>query len=69
MVLPETGCSGRGDGDTTLLLLRHPVHRSGTFMYLTNAVNFFGIEKNALGSSGFASVNVSDNTNISCFFE
>jgi hypothetical protein len=38
-------------------------------VYLTDAVNFFGIEKDTLGRSGFASVNMSDNTNISCFFE
>ena len=36
--LPEGGGSSRGNGDTTLLLLLHPVHGGGTVMYLTNLV-------------------------------
>jgi hypothetical protein len=32
-------------------------------------VNLFRIEEDTLSSSGFASIDMSDNTNISSFFE
>ena len=38
IVGPEGRSRSRGDRDTTLLLLLHPVHRSGTIMYLSDLV-------------------------------
>src|SRR5665647_746892 len=38
IVCPFCKCGSRSDGDTTLLLLFHPVHRCCTIVYFTNAV-------------------------------
>ena len=38
VILPETGGSGGGDGDTSLLLLIHPVHGGGAVVRLTDFV-------------------------------
>jgi len=37
-------------------------------MHFTHAMNFLRVEEDALSSSGFASINMSNNTNISSFF-
>jgi hypothetical protein len=38
-------------------------------VYFTHAVNFPRVEENALGGGGFPSINMSDNTYISGFFQ
>ena len=68
-VPPETGGSGGGDGNASLLLLLHPVHSSGTLMGLTYFVIDAGVKQNTLGRSGFAGINVSHDTDISCFLK
>ena len=69
MILPETGGSSGSDGNTTLLLLSHPVHGGGTLVGLTQLVVDAGVEENTLGSRSLACVNVSHDADISCFLE
>jgi hypothetical protein len=69
VIAPKTGGSSRGDGDTTLLLLLHPVHGCGTLMGLTYFVVNTGVEQNTLGSSGLTGIDVSHDTNVSGFFK
>src|SRR3989338_2926474 len=65
--LPKTGGSGRGNRNTALALLLHPVHNCGTLVHLTDFVRYAGIKQNTLGNRGFACVDVSDNTDIASF--
>ncbi len=58
MVFPLGGGGGRGDGDATLLLLDHPVHDGGAVVNLSDFVGAAGVEKDALGCSGLARVDV-----------
>ena len=62
--LPETGGRRRGNGNTPLLLLLHPVHGGRTIVHLTNLVGQAGVEKNALGGRGFTRVHVRTDTDI-----
>ena len=62
--IPVTGGSSRGDGDTTLLLLLHPVHGGGTIMNFTDLVVDAGVEKDALGGRGLASVDMRHDANV-----
>ena len=62
---PVAGGCSRGDGNTTLLLLNHPVHGSSAFMSFTDLVYSAGIEQNTFGSSGFTSIDVSHDADIS----
>ena len=68
-VTPEAGCRSRGDSDTTLLFLRHPVHGRCTLMRLTQLVVDSGIEQDTFCRRGLPGVNVSHDTDISCFFQ
>ncbi len=45
IVVPESGRSSRGDCDTALLLLLHPVHGGCAVMHLADLVGKTGIEK------------------------
>ena len=67
--LPVAGGSGGGDGDTTLLLLRHPVHGGGTIMGLTDLIVHAGVEQDTLGRRGLARIDVSHNADISGIFK
>jgi hypothetical protein len=58
------GSSG-SDGNTSLLLLSHPVHGCGTVMRVTHFVNTTRIEKNTFGRGCFTCIDVSHDTNIS----
>src|SRR6266566_288838 len=69
VIKPETCSSGRGNRDAALLLLGHPVHSSSPFMHLTHTVNFLSVEEDTLSRGGFTSINMSDDTNITSFFE
>ena len=69
MVFPETSRCGGGNGDTSLLLLFHPVHSWRTVMRFAHFTVDTGIEQNTLGGSGFTRVNMCHNTNISCHFK
>ena len=69
MILPETGGGGGCNRNAALLLLRHPVHCRGPFMYLTHAVNLLGIEKDTLRRGRLAGIDMRYDTNISCFLK
>ena len=58
VALPVTGGRSGGDGNPTLLLLRHPVHCRRTLVGLTNLVVDACIIQDSLGSGGFSGVNV-----------
>ena len=63
-VFPDAGGRRRRDGDAALLLLRHPVHRRGAFMDLTNAVRASCIEQDALRGGGLTGIDVGHDADI-----
>ena len=63
-VVPESGSSSRGDSDTTLLLLLHPVHRSSTVVYLTDLVCQTRVEQDTLRSSCLTGIDVCHDTDV-----
>ena len=64
LVLPEGGRCGRGDGDTALLLLDHPVHGGAALMHLADLVGFTRVEKDSLGRRGLTGIDVGHDTDI-----
>ena len=64
-ILPSASSGGRGNGDTTLLFLFHPIHGGSSLVHLTNFVGFASVVKDTLGGGGFASINVSHDSDIS----
>ena len=64
-VAPVAGGSSGSDGDTTLLLLNHPVHGSAAIMNFADLVVDTGVVQNTLGSSSLTSINVGHNADIS----
>ena len=69
VAVPLTGGSGRGDGDTALLLLDHPVHGGGAFVHFTDLVVLTGVEQDALSRRRLTGVDVGHNANIADVFE
>ena len=65
MIFPVTSGSRRSDGNTTLLLLLHPVHGGRTLMGLTDLVVDTGIEQDTLSRRRFTGVDMSHDTNVS----
>ena len=63
--LPEAGRCSRGNRNTPLLLLLHPVHGCRAIMHFTNLVRQAGVEKNTLSGRGFTRVHMSADTDIS----
>ena len=61
---PVQSCCRRGDGDTTLLLLLHPVHGSRTVVYFTNLVVHTSVVEDALGGGRLAGIYVGSDTNV-----
>ncbi|CCJ99810.1 hypothetical protein BN130_2534 [Cronobacter malonaticus 507] len=61
---PECGSRSGGNGNTTLLLLFHPVHSCGAVMNFTDFVVYTGVEQNTFGSSGFTGVDVRTDTDV-----
>ena len=55
------------NGDAALLLFLEEVHGCGAVVHFTNFVNAAGVEKNALGDGGFASVDVRADSEVSDF--
>jgi len=66
---PETGGGGGSYGDTSLLLLRHPVHCCRTFVGLTDLVIDSRIEQDPLGRGGFTRVDMRHDTDVSGSFQ
>ena len=68
-VSPEAGGCGRGDSDTSFLLLFHPVHRGSALVNLTELMSFTRVEQDTLCSRRFTGVNVRHYADISDPFE
>ena len=64
-VAPVAGGSSGSDGDTTLLLLNHPVHGSAAIMNFADLVIDAGVVQNTLGSRSLTSIDVGHNADIS----
>ena len=65
VVIPHTGCGGRGDGDASLLFLFHPVHSCGAVMDFADFVVHSGVIEDAFGCGGLSGVDVGHDANIS----
>ena len=65
VALPLRGRRRRGDGDATLLLLLHPVHRGAALMDLADPVRLAGVVQDALGRRGLARVDVRRDPDVS----
>ena len=64
VVGPETGRGGRGNRDTALLLLLHPVHRGRAVVDFTDLVVLAGVIEDALGRSRLPSINVGHDADV-----
>ena len=64
VVIPICRGRRRSDGDTALLLLDHPVHGRGAFVYFTDLVVLAGVVQDALCRGCFARINVGHDTDI-----
>ena len=62
------GCSG-SNGNTTFLLLNHPVHGRAAVMSLTNFMVNTGVVQDTLGGGSFTSIDVSHNTDVTGEFK
>ena len=69
MIFPMAGGSCGSDGDTSLLLLLHPVHSGGTLMGLTDLIGDAGVVKNTLGGGSLTCVDMGHYADISGFFK
>ena len=63
-IVPECSRSSGSNRDTTLLLLRHPVHCSSTIMSLTDLVCQTCVKQDTFRSRCLTSVNVSHDTDV-----
>ena len=68
-VTPLAGRGRRGDGDTALLLLLHPVHGGGAFVDFADLVSSAGVVEDALGRGGFTGINVGHDADVSHFLK
>ena len=64
VILPVAGGCGGGNGDTSLLLVCHPVHGSRTLVGLTYLMGLTGVEQDTLGGRGLTGIDVSHDTDI-----
>ena len=64
-VRPVAGGSSRSNGDTTLLLLNHPVHGGAAIVDLTDLVVDTGVVQDTLGSGRLAGIDMGHNADIS----
>ena len=69
VVVPDARGGSRGNGDTTLLLLGHVVHRGCTVVHLTDLVALACVIQDALGRRGLTSVDVSHDADIASALE
>ena len=69
VIVPEAGRRSRGDGDTTLLFLLHPVHGGRTIVHFTDLVRLAGVVKDTLGGRGLTGVDMRHNTDIAIHIE
>jgi hypothetical protein len=69
VIIPKTGSGSRGYGNTTLLLLLHPIHGGSAIMHLTNFMGTTSVIEDTLGSCGLSSIDVSHDANITVSFQ
>ena len=64
-VIAPLGCRRRrGDRDSPLALLRHPVHNGRALVDLTDLIGFAGVIENALGRRRLTRVNMRDDADV-----
>ena len=66
VAFPVGGGSSGGNGNTSLLLLRHPVHCRRALMHLADLMVDTCVIQDTLGRGGFAGVNVGHYADITC---
>ena len=64
VLFPETCRSSGSDGDTSLLLLLHPVHGRGSVMDFADFVVDAGVKQYPLGGGRFTGVDVRHDTDV-----
>ena len=69
VLFPETGGRSGGDGNTTLLLLLHPVHGRSAVMRFTDLVVDTGVVQNTLGGGRLTGIDVCHDADVSGFFK
>ena len=69
MFLPEAGSSGGGNGDTSLLLLRHPIHGSSTIVGFADLMVYARIVQNTFRCCCFTGIDVSHDADITGFLK
>ena len=69
LIVPESCRSSRSDGDTTFLLLFHPVHRCSTVVHFTNLVSQTSIEKNTFRCRSLSGIDMRHDTDVSGIFQ
>ena len=67
MVIPVTGNGRRGNGDTPLTFLGHPVGDCCPFVHLTDFVRETRIVQDSFAHCGLAAINMSDDADIRVF--
>jgi len=67
-VAPGACGGGAGDGDAALLLLLHPIHGRSALVHFAETVQASRIEKDALGRSGLAGIDVGHDADVSATF-
>src|SRR5262249_32862816 len=69
MPQPKAGCRGGCDGNAALLLLRHPIHRRGSLMHLTDLMDLLGVEQDPFCGRGLARIYVGNDADVSRFLK
>ena len=64
MTAPFTGRRRRGDGNSALLLLLHPVHRGHALVHLADAMGAARIVEDTFGCRGFSGINVRHDADV-----
>ena len=69
VALPVAGGSSGGNGNTSFLLLHHPVHRRAAIMSLTDLVVDTGVVQNTLSGGSLTSIDVRHYADIASHFQ
>ena len=64
VVLPGASGGSRRDGNSTLLLLLHPVHGRTSLVDLTDLVRLSGVEQDTFRRGGLSGVNVRHDSDV-----
>ena len=69
LLLPKASRRCRGNCNTTLTLLLHPVRHGRALMHFADLVDHAGVKKDTLGQRGLACINVSGDTDVPRLFK